>query len=600
MKSSKTHSNKPKHIFFLGLTTLVVISLSIWRVAVFTEARSMAQIRETGSSRINLYARSLRSSLEQFRHLPYVLSRDSRIHGLLNNDFDALQVNPHLEDFAYTSSTLIFILDIGGTTVATSNWRTEQDLSGYSFSYRPYFKAAKEGRSGGYYTIGSRTRQPGFFISYPVLESGKFLGAVVVKVNLELIQQMWQESGEDVIVSDAYGVLFLSSNEDWKYKSLRPLPSHTAKRLQKIQYQNLPLTTLEMERQSTEGGNILLLEGKQFFEQSLQLPKYSWRIHYLTDLKVVRDRVKIAQTVTAVFLSLLLLTLLYFRERRQKLISREEAQKAQLIGEINERLRQEIKEHQRTENNLRKTQKELIQAEKLAALGRMSAAIAHELNQPVTAIRTFVASCKIFVDRNQPQQILTNLDFISRLTERMGGITGQLKIFARSSNRQRNLVDLTEVVEKVLLFFSSQVDSEQVRIISKLPPKGEALVLSDALHLEQVLNNLLSNGLHAVKEMDTKELILVLTTTQTELIFTFEDSGKGIAEEAMDCLFDPFYTTKGIGDGLGLGLSIVYGIIQDMGGSIAAENRKEGGARFTLRLPRAVIENRKLHPKVTL
>jgi len=581
------HLNSPKQRFLLIGLTLAIIALAIWRVTVFTEKQSMTQIRDTGSTRINLYARSLRSSLEQFRHLPYVLARDSRIRALLDHNLDTVGVNPHLEDFAYISSTLIFILDDGGTTIATSNWRTEQDLTGYNFNYRPYFKAAQKGLSGGYYAIGSRTRQPGFFISYPVLKTGKFLGVVVVKVNLEEIQQTWKESGEDVIVSDAYGVLFLSSNSEWKYKSLRPLPLHTSKRLQKTQYQDQPLATLKMERQSVRGGNILLLEGKQYLEQSLQLPEYGWRIHYLTDLKVVRNNVKLAQTVTAVAASLFLLIFLYLHERRQKIISREETRKAQLIGEINERLRQEIKEHELTEENLRKTQKDLIQAGKMAALGRMSAAIAHELNQPITAIRTFVASCKIFVKRDQPQQLLENLDYITRLTGRMAEITGQLKIFARAGHRQKTVTDLTEVIEKVLLFFSPQIEERQVKVTCIFPPAGKALILGDALHLEQIINNLLSNSLHAIEGLKNRELTLKVATTKSGVILTFRDSGKGIAEEAMGSLFDPFYTTKDIGEGLGLGLSIAYGIIQDMEGSITAENSKNGGACFTIHFPHA-------------
>lgn len=546
----------------------------------------MSRIRDTGSSRINLYAQSLRTNLEQFRHLPYILARDRRIHGLLNLEFDAIRVNPHLEDFAAVSSTMIFILDRGGTTVATSNWRTDHDLSGFNFSYRPYFKAARKGLSGGYYAIGSRTGKPGFFISYPVLEEGNFLGVVVVKVNLETIQQIWKKSGEAVIVSDAYGILFLSSNPDWKYKSLRPLPPHTARRLREIQYQGFPLATLKMERQSTTGGNILLLEGKQYLEQSLQLPEYGWRIHYLTDLRGVKNNVHLARTITAVIAGFVLLTFLFFRERRHKLRSREEARKSRIIEEINERLLREIEEHKQTEDNLRKTQKELIQAGKLAALGRMSAAVAHELNQPVTAIRTFTASCRIFLERNQLPQVRENLDFITGLTERMGGITGQLKIFARKSKSGHHVVDLAKIIDKVLLFSAPQIQAAHVTVNSELD-KDQALVRGDSLHLEQVINNLLSNSLHAMQQSARKEMHMKLQIAEDTVILTVTDSGTGIAEEAMDSLFEPFFTTKDIGDGLGLGLSITYGIIQDMGGSISAENSAGGGACFTIRLPLA-------------
>ncbi|WP_457575906.1 sensor histidine kinase [Desulfomarina sp.] len=587
MKSKNSPSKKSRQTVFIIAATLAAVGLLLLQVGVFTKDRSMSRIRETGSSRINLYAQSLRANLEQFRHLPYVLARDRRIHGLLNLEFDAIRINPHLEDFAAVSSTMIFILDRGGTTVATSNWRTDHDLSGFNFSYRPYFKAAAKGLSGGYYAIGSRTGKPGFFISYPVLEEGIFLGVVVVKVNLETIQQIWKKSGEAVIVSDAYGILFLSSNPDWKYKSLRPLPPHTAGRLREIQYQGFPLVTLKMERQSTKGGNILLLEGKQYLEQSLQLPEYGWRIHYLTDLRGVKNDVQLARTVTAVITGFILLTFLFFRERRLKLRSREEARKSRIIEEINERLLREIEEHKETEDNLRKTQKELIQAGKLAALGRMSAAVAHELNQPVTAIRTFAASCRILSERNQLEQVRENLDFITGLTERMACITGQLKIFARKSKSGHHVVDLAKIVDKVLLFSAPLIEAGHVTVDTELIKKGQALVRGDSLHLEQVMNNLLSNSLHAMRKSTQKVMRVRLFIADDTVILTVTDSGTGIAGEAMDSLFEPFFTTKDIGDGLGLGLSITYGIIQDMGGSISAENVAEGGACFTIRLPRA-------------
>jgi len=544
--------------------------------------------------RVNFYANSLRNALEKFRHLPYVLARDTGIRALLNGENHPHKVNPHLDDFAHISNTLIFVLDSSGSTVATSNWRTDQDLSGHNFNFRPYFKDAREGRSGGYYAVGFRTRKPGFFISYPVLQKGKFLGVVVVKVSLEDVQKSWQDGGETVIVSDAYGVLFLSSNTDWKYKSLRPLSRNTARLLRDTQYLGLPLTTLDVHRKSIEYGNILQLEGTRYLEQSLQLPDYGWRIHYLTDLKIVSNHVKLAITVSAATTIMLLLIFLYLRERRQKIISRQETRKAHAIKDINARLRREIREHKLTEENLLKTQKELIQAGKLAALGRMSAAIVHELNQPVTAIRTFVASCRIFVERQQPKEILENLEYISRLTERMATITGQLKIFARKGGGKQEYIDLNELIHNVLLIFSPQIKAKGIHLTKELVPSGTAIVLGNQIQLEQVMSNLIHNAFDASKESERKELFLRLNVDNTTATVQCLDRGIGISSKAIDSLFDPFYTSKDIGEGLGLGLSIAYGIIEDMNGTIAAENRKKGGACFSLVLP--LIKNETSDP----
>ncbi len=573
--------------------TLLLAALIIWRIAVFTEKYKLDQIRRTGESRITLYTESLKDNLEKYRHIPYLLSRDIRIRNLLKGSRLPVTVNPHLEDFALTADALIFVMDNTGNTVASSNWRTEQSLINNNFAFRPYFQDARLGKSGSYYAVGFKTRKPGFFVSYPVLENGKLLGVVVVKVYLEKLENIWRESGETIIVSDSFGVLFLSSRPEWKYKSLRPLPLQTADRLRKVQYLQRPLSSLEMERQATEGGNILRLDNISFLEQSLQLLNYGWRIHYLTDLTPVTTSVRLAMLTTTILFAAVFLILLYIRERRQKLLSRQEAREATAIRQLNELLLEEIKQHKETEVALQKTQNELIQAGKLAALGRMSAAIAHELNQPVTAIRTFIASCKIFIERQQSDKVGENLEFMNRLTERMSNITGQLKTFARKSKSHLESVDMVEVIDRVLAFIGPQLNQNGVDLITDLPARGKAIVLGNAMQLEQVMNNLVQNGLDAMKMSSMKCFQIQLCLEGDKVVLSCHDSGLGISEEAQEFIFDPFYTTKDIGEGLGLGLSICYGIIREMDGSIKAENHPEGGALFTLRLPLVDLFNQK-------
>lgn len=573
---------------YLALS-LVLTALFIWRIAVLAEKYKLDQLRQTGESRVALYTGSLKDTLEKYRHIPYLLSRDIRIRSLLKKEQLPVTVNPHLEDFSLITDALIFVMDNKGDAVASSNWRTGQSLIGSNFAFRPYFQDAREGKSGSYYADGLKTRKPGFFISYPVLESGQLLGVVVIKVYLEKLEQMWRESGEIIIVSDSFGVLFLSSRPEWKYQSLRPLPPETANRLRQVQYLQRPLPTLEMDRKVIEEGNILRLDNVSFLEQSRQLLEYSWRIHYLSDLKPVQTSVRLTIVTTSIIFAAVFLVLLYLRERRQKLLSRQEAQEAQAVRQLNELLQKEIDHHKETERTLQKTQKELIQAGKLVALGRMSAAIAHELNQPVTAIRTFIASCKIFVGRQQSDKILENLEFINRLTERMSNITGQLKTFARKSKSSLEPVDLVQVIDKVLAFITPQLKQKRVTLQKNLPSGGKAIILGNAMQLEQVMNNLVCNALDAMEESSRFQrcLRIDLSIEGNQAVLLFHDNGPGISEEAHEFLFDPFYTTKDIGEGLGLGLSISYGIIREMDGSIRAENPPEGGALFIIHLPLA-------------
>lgn len=567
------------------LLSITLLAIAIWQIGAFTERKSLERLSHTGNLRVHLYAASLRDTLEKYRHLPYVLARDSRVISLLDNDIPSLRVNPHLEDFAHATGALLYVLDRGGTTVATSNWRTKSSLLGHNYSFRPYFTDAQSGKNGGYYGVGLRTHLPGFYLSYPVKRNGEFMGAIVVKVDLEPMQEAWKKSGEAVIVSDASGVIFLTSKNEWKYKALRKLPDRTVRRLQAMQYLDATLPALAMKRQSQRGYNIIKLDKTRYLEQALQLPEYGWRIHYLTNLKAVENSTQIAIILATVIASLIILAQLYLQERKEKIFSLQEAGKAKAVREVNERLLLEIAKHKGTEKDLRNIQKELIQAGKLAALGRMSAAIAHELNQPVSAIRTFLASCRILLERNQTDKVQENLDFIAKLIDRMAKITGQLKTFASKSRAQRQTVDLVQVIERVVQFTRPQLESKDISLTVHIAHKSKAMVKGDSLQLEQVMSNLIHNAQDAVKQSPSKDIRLTLTTTQTRVVVALADSGPGIAQEAVDFLFDPFFTTKDIGEGLGLGLSISYGIVQDMDGMISALNLKEGGAQFTIDLP---------------
>ncbi len=252
----------------------------------------------------------------------------------------------------------------------------------------------------------------------------------------------------------------------------------------------------------------------------------------------------------------------------------------------NASLQTEIDEHRRTESRLRTTQNELVQAGKLAALGQMSAAIAHEINQPLAAIRTFMASAKIFAQRGNVAQMLSNLDLITDLAERMASITGHLKTFARKSepgHPEPVLVD--RAVEGTLFLLESQIKAAGVRIEKKVAP--ELWVLGHAVQLEQVILNLVRNALDAVADqVDGWIQITRARIRRYGVHRRIADNGPGISHDQISQIFDPFFTTKSVGKGLGLGLSISYGIVQDFGGEIQARNRAEGGAEMTVELPR--------------
>lgn len=240
---------------------------------------------------------------------------------------------------------------------------------------------------------------------------------------------------------------------------------------------------------------------------------------------------------------------------------------------------------------LQEAQQELVQAEKMAALGRMSSAVVHELNQPLTAMRTYVAICRHLLEGDR-QMLADNLDLIDDLTQRMALITQQLKTFAFKKPESLTPVKPSMALDQALMLCRERIEQEDIQV-TVINPVPDATVFGDSPRLEQVFVNLVSNACDALAANQTqhsKDLVVEVEyqtdSAQPSLKICVSDNGPGIEHEHLQQLFDPFFTTKSIGNGLGLGLSIVNSIVKDLGGTLSVENRVEGGARFTVILPR--------------
>ncbi|MCR6631914.1 MAG: ATP-binding protein [Magnetospirillum sp.] len=345
---------------------------------------------------------------------------------------------------------------------------------------------------------------------------------------------------------------------------------------------------------------LVSIAGKRFVTQSQPVPGEDWRIQYFTDwdtvLVTVRSKALIAGSAWAV----LLLLLLYIRQRRLGIRARAEAQAAveetlrhardeleRTVAARTAALTAEVAERQKTERHLRETQDELIHAGKMAALGQMSAAMAHEINQPLTALRTFLSSTRLFVDRDNREAASANFDMMNDLAERIAKITQHLKVFARKSPISFQTVDLSQSVERSLLLLDGQVRLAGVEVAKRLEPVP---VAGDPLRLEQVFVNLFRNAIDAMRAVEVRRLEVVVAREGESCVARIADTGPGIDAEVMERLFEPFFTTKEVGEGLGLGLSLSYGIIRDMGGTIHAESLAPSGAAFVIRLPLAAAK----------
>lgn len=550
---------------------------------------------------MTLYESTLQAALEKFRYLPFVVTRNRGVVDLVTAGGDAQAVNLYLEQVnAQAGAAALYVLNREGETLAASNWRSDVSFIGHNYSFRPYFSDAMNGQAGGFFAIGATTGEPGYFMSWPIVaarHSGnaeQILGVAVVKVDLDPLQQDWRDGGETVFVSDTNGVIFLSSRAGWKYRTLGPLTAETLERIrQGRQYRGTELLPLELVPASdspagpaaTDGqGEIRHFEGSDFLMQSREIGNLSGRLHYLTPLAATTARVSAVVAIMIISWILLFFAVLFLRERRLKAASARRAREAMAIEAVNRQLQAEIDERRRAEGELRETQNELVQAGKLAALGQMSAAIAHELNQPLAAIQTFLAGSRIFLKRGDSGQVEENLTTLSGLADRMAAITGQLKTFARKSEGKLAPVVLQDAIRDALALLEPQIRLDQVAVVSELP-ELPVIIRADEVRVGQVLVNFIRNAIDAMTESETRKVTIALGTNGQTAEVIIDDTGHGISEENLSKLFDPFFTTKEVGEGIGLGLSISYGIVTDLGGSLQAGNNPTGGARFTIRLP---------------
>lgn len=576
--------------FWLILIIFVVAIVCIRQLSTMTHEAGISDLRLTADERLALYDSGLQAILTRMENLPYVMAHNDAVARLLLHDDNLEQLNRDLESLNYWAGTeLLYVMNDNGDVVASSTWREPINFIGKNFAFRPYFSAAKSGKHGSYYfAIGLETNKPGLYMSHGISREGKFLGVVVVKANLDPLLGDWREGRENVFITDENGVIILSSHREWLFKTQSPLLEEKKDALlasKKYSNQRLDLAPFVFKESFGDDGHIVHFEGRDFVPFTIKLQPFNWTMTYLAPYKQVQQNVQAVVAIGSILTLLVMALGMYLRERRQKRLSRKKLKEAETIKEVNLRLKEEIEEHYRTEQALRDAQAELVQTSKLAALGQMAAGIVHELNQPIAAIRTHAASGRLLVDREDSEALRDTLSKVSHITEHMSEITAQLKSFAHKTPKQDAAVHFQQSLESALLLVANLLEDNDIKLTKEIPGTP-VFIEGSSSQIEQVLVNLIRNSIDAMQASDPKLLHLVLSEHDGVLEIKVSDNGEGIAEENMGELFTPFFTTKEVGKGLGLGLSICYRVVSDLGGTIRAMNNKNGkGATFIVSLP---------------
>jgi two-component system C4-dicarboxylate transport sensor histidine kinase DctB len=567
------------------LLILLGLLASIWLAGRYAEQHAWQERSLEARGQLQLYAQSIHTLVERFRSVPEVLALDSDIKSLLRSPDDTLlrsTLNERLEQLnTAAGSNVLYLLNVKGETLVASNWRDWSSFVGNNYAFRPYFQDALHQSSGRYFAVGVTTGVPGYFLSHAVRdEGGVVLGVLVVKLELEDLQREWVDQPGVLLVADSHSVVILSNRPAWRFLALERLDEQTRAELvevRKYAEQALQPLSSTLRRQIDSDSQWRRVDGpdgrRDYLWQRQALDEEGWTLHLLHEPITLVDSVRSYRLAAAGVWMTLAFLLLYLAQWRKN---------QRLQAGIRERLEREVA--LRTAE-LREAQEGLVHAAKMAALGQMSAAMAHEINQPLTAMQMQLGSLRLLLDSGRQDDVREGLQRIDGLLQRIAGLTGHLKTFARKSPAGLSeRLCLSDVLEQALQLLAPRMRSENVQLHVAID--SSARVLGDAIRLEQVLLNLLNNALDAMADTPARQLRICIERQAGQCLLSIADNGGGIAAEALGHMFEPFFTTKPVGAGLGLGLAVSYGIVREFGGSLEAVNGEQG-AVFTLRLPAA-------------
>ena len=552
-------------VMVVAAVTIVAVTNSLLTDRFTENTRNRAELR------LALYSGNLLSELRQNAIVPQLLARDPALISALDSE-DYTQSSQRLITFnEELSAASLMLLDRDGRVVAA----TDRNTIGRTLKTETFFVDALRSRDNVFTVTRTEAGAFRFFYSRRVTSQKSLVGIIVVEVDLQKYERAWAGISDAVLVSDSSGRIILATEPRWRglteAAALAREPANSA--IQRALQATADWSTALPPDAYLEGEAVMRVQGRVAFR--------GWRIASFTTYAPVRDRVNGVLALEIMVFAILLALAFYFLNRktaaRMTLFQRESAE----LRALNARLQREIAERQRVQENLAVAEQTLQQSSKLAVLGEMSAAVSHELNQPLAAMKTYLAGARLLLSRNRPDEAVSSFQRIDDLIERMGAITKQLKSYARQEGHDFQPVNMGDAINSALAMMEPQLRQRRVDI-TRTMPSDAVWVMGDRVRIEQVIINLLRNAMDATQASEEPCIEILLASGDTAVL-TVRDNGHGI--ENIENLFEPFYTTKQPGDGVGLGLAISSGIVNDLGGRLTARNAAAGGAVFEMQLP---------------
>ncbi len=605
----------------LGLAVVAVAAVVTALVHGHVTRSNLHDLRERSLNTLRLTEATLRGQLLRFDRLPGLLADERTIRALLLRPGDpglADQANRYLKDTATRlGASDLYLMTRDGETIAASNYDQPQSFVGGNFAFRPYFRDALTQGEGRFFALGTTSNKRGYYVGAPVVvydpAAGlRALGVLVIKVDLDDIERAWAGNDPRIIVTDPEGIVFMSNRPDWLYRGLGRRSaedmarSRATRRYAGQEVGEIPVVARRhLDGRGDAGADLIWVatEGggeKEYLAVKTQMPDADWTVMVLSATAAARLDALVFAIAALLAMGVTGTGGMLVWQRRRQLAERlavQQATQAELerrvtartaeLARANRALEDEVEERIAAEARLRETQSELIQAGKLAALGQMSAALSHEFNQPLSAARNYAENAGLFLARGDLAEVEANLGRIQEMIDRTSRISRHLRDFARKPDQALRPVALVPTIAAVQELLGWRLRQAGAGLIVELDDP-DLTVTAGAVRLQQVLVNLLTNALDATADAADRRLHLQARRVAGGRVeLRLRDHGPGVPVQLRARIFDPFFSTKEVGKGLGLGLSISYNIVSDFGGMLEVQDHPGGGAEFVVRLHEA-------------